>query len=68
MAAVAGNSRSKMRDLDRHGEYSTQPPEASGAAHTCTVIDGQSDVQRGQSGWDDAGTQFCVITVVLTVI
>jgi hypothetical protein len=45
MAAVAGNSRSKMRDLDRHGECSTQSPVR--LRGPCTVIDGQSDVQRG---------------------
>jgi hypothetical protein len=41
MAAVAGNSRSKMRDLDRHGERSTQTPVR--LRGPCT----QSDVQRG---------------------
>ena len=56
MAAVAGNSRSKMRDLDRHGECSTQTPMR--LRGPCTV-DGQSDVTvRGDRL--DTGTQFYV--------
>jgi len=59
MAGVAGNSRSKMRDLDRHGGCSTQTPVQLRGPYTKWPMDSNASSH-------DARTQFVHSTLDLT--